>query len=83
MDLGPPFAHVVLDVEDKRLLAKVSVNDLTRSLKANSWVQVGLEEMTDQACLNFKYLNSLNIYRCVLAYYYSINFHESCMILKQ
>lgn len=49
MDLGPPFAHVVLDVKDKRLLAKVSVDDLTRSLKSNSWVQVGLEEMTDQA----------------------------------
>lgn len=48
MDLGPPFTHVVLDVEDKRLLAKVSVYDLTRSLKPHSGVQVGLVDIKDK-----------------------------------
>lgn len=48
MDLGSPFAHVVLDVEDKRLLAKVSVYDLTRSLKPHSGVQVGLVDSKDK-----------------------------------
>ncbi|KAF3854405.1 hypothetical protein F7725_022460 [Dissostichus mawsoni] len=39
MDLRPPFTHVVLDVVDKRLLAKVCVYDLTRSLEPHSGVQ--------------------------------------------
>ena len=42
MDLGPPFAHVVLDVKDKWLLAKVGVYNLTWGLEPHGWVQVGL-----------------------------------------
>lgn len=38
VDLGSPFAHVVLDVENKWLLAKVGVHNLTRSLKAHGGV---------------------------------------------
>lgn len=48
MDFSPPFTHVVLDVKDKRLLAKVSVNNLAWSLKAHGGVQVGLKDETDQ-----------------------------------
>lgn len=48
VDLGPPFTHVVLDVEDKWLLAKVSIYDLTRGLKPHSGVQIGLEEIKDE-----------------------------------
>ena len=44
VNLGPPFTHVVLDVEDKRLLAEVSVYDLAWSLKPHGGVQVGLED---------------------------------------
>lgn len=44
MDLGPPFTHVVFNVKDKWLLTKVSVYDLTRSLKAHSGIQVGLKQ---------------------------------------
>lgn len=59
MNLGPPFTHIVLDVEDKRLLAKVSVYDLAWSLKPHSGVQVGLEDIrsktiqvkTDSFCI--------------------------------
>lgn len=42
MDLGPPLAHVVLDVEDERLLAEVGVDDLAGSLKSDGGIQVGL-----------------------------------------
>lgn len=48
MDLGSPFTHVVLNVEDKWLLAKVGVYNLTRSLKPHSGVQVGLVEMEER-----------------------------------
>lgn len=43
MDLGSPLAHVILNVEDKRLLAKVGVYDFTWSLKTHSGVQIWLE----------------------------------------
>lgn len=43
MDLGSPLAHVILNVEDKRLLAKVGVDDFTWSLKTHSGVQIWLE----------------------------------------
>lgn len=43
VDLGSPLAHVVLDVEDKRLLAEVGVYDFTWSLKPHSGVQIRLE----------------------------------------
>lgn len=43
MDLGSPLAHVILDVEDKRLLAKVGVYDFTWSLKTHGGVQIWLE----------------------------------------
>lgn len=42
VDLCPPLAHVVLDVEDERLLAEVSVYDLAGRLKPHGGVQVGL-----------------------------------------
>lgn len=48
MDLRPPFTHVVLDVVDKRLLAKVCVYDLTRGLEPHSGVQVGLGDIKDK-----------------------------------
>lgn len=48
VDFSPPFAHVVLDVKDERLLAKVSVDNLAWSLKAHSGVQVGLKDKGDQ-----------------------------------
>lgn len=32
------FGHLTLDVEDERLLAEVSIHDLTRGLQADSWV---------------------------------------------
>lgn len=48
MDLGSPLTHVILNVEDKRLLAKVGVYDLTWSLETHSRVQIWLEETTDQ-----------------------------------
>lgn len=43
VDLGSPLAHVVLNVEDKRLLAEVGVYDFTWSLKPHSGVQIWLE----------------------------------------
>lgn len=51
VDLGSPLAHVVLNVENKRLLAKVCVHDLARSLKADSGVQVGLESRAGRSWL--------------------------------
>jgi len=42
VDLGPPLAHVVLDVEDERLLAEVGVDDLAGRLEPHRGVQVGL-----------------------------------------
>lgn len=43
LDLRPPLTHVVLDVEHKWMLAKVSVHHLPGSLQAHGWVQVGLQ----------------------------------------
>lgn len=43
LDLCPPFAHVVFNVEHEGVLAKVSVHDLARSLQTHGWVQVGLQ----------------------------------------
>lgn len=54
VDLGSPLAHVVLDVENKRLLAKVRVHDLTGGLKADSGVQVGLESGAGRSWLRKK-----------------------------
>lgn len=42
VDLCPPLAHVVLDVKHKRMLAKVSVYNLSRSLQPYCGTQVGL-----------------------------------------
>lgn len=50
VDLGPPFAHVVFNVEHKRLLSKVSIYNLTWCLKAHGGIQVGLE---DNQMINF------------------------------
>lgn len=49
MDLGSPLAHVILNVEDKRLLAEVSVYDLTWCLQTHSGVQIWLEDTAGQA----------------------------------
>ena len=38
LDLGSPLPHVVLDVEDKRLLAEVCIYNLPRGLKPHSGV---------------------------------------------
>lgn len=43
LDLRPPLAHVVLDVEHEGVLAEVGVNHLAWSLKADGRVQVGLQ----------------------------------------
>lgn len=51
VDLGSPLAHVVLNVENKRLLAKVRVHDLARGLKADGGVQVGLESRAGRSRL--------------------------------
>lgn len=48
VDLGTPLTHVILNVEDKRLLAKVSIHDLTWSLQTHSGVQIWLEDKTNQ-----------------------------------
>lgn len=48
VDLGSPLAHVILNVEDKRLLAKVGVYDLAWGLQTHGGVQIWLEDMTDQ-----------------------------------
>lgn len=42
LDLCPPLAHVVLDVEHKGVLAKVGVHHLAGRLQAHSGVQIGL-----------------------------------------
>lgn len=43
LDLCPPLAHVVLDVEHKGVLAKVGVHHLAGRLQAHGGVQVGLQ----------------------------------------
>lgn len=43
LDLCPPFAHVVFNVKDERVLPKVSVHHLPGGLKTHRWVQVGLQ----------------------------------------
>lgn len=50
VDLGSPLTHVVLNVENKRLLAKVSVHNLARGLEADGGVQVWLENRTQTVC---------------------------------
>lgn len=50
VDLGSPLAHVVLNVENKRLLAKVGVHNLTRGLEADGGVQVWLESRAQTDC---------------------------------
>jgi len=46
--IDPIVSHfdVVTDVEDKRTLAKVGFDDFSWSLKANGWVQIGLQQTT-------------------------------------
>lgn len=44
LDLRPPFAHVVLNVKNKGVLAEVCVHHLPWSLKAHGRVQVRLQE---------------------------------------
>lgn len=48
VDLGSPLTHVILNVKDKRLLAKVGVHDLPWSLQTHGGVQVGLQDTTGQ-----------------------------------
>lgn len=50
LDLCPPLTHVVLDVEHKRVLAKVGVHHLAGGLQAHGWIQVWLQwkEMTER-----------------------------------
>lgn len=42
LDLSPPLAHVILDVEHKWVLAKVGIHHLPRGLQPHCGVQVGL-----------------------------------------
>lgn len=48
VDLGPPFAHVVLNVKHKRLLAKISIYYLPWSLQPYCGVQVRLKWETEK-----------------------------------
>lgn len=44
LDLRPPLAHVVLDIEHEGVLAEVCIHHLAWGLKAHSRVQVRLQE---------------------------------------
>lgn len=44
LDLRPPLAHVVLNVEHKGVLAKVGVHNLAGCLQSHGGVQIGLWE---------------------------------------
>lgn len=82
VDLGSPLAHVVLNVENKRLLAEVRVHDLARSLKADSGVQVGLEDRADRSRLRTE--NRLHHW-CVDSSDYTFiaeGFYNCCMVLS-
>ena len=47
----PHLAHQILDVEDERRLAEVSVDHLAGRLKANGRVQIGLKVKGENAVL--------------------------------